>query len=161
MPWMSENGVAQLRSLKREGSVRASVPPNPPTSRSDCVLTQSQETLWPLRAALLWGNIHACWAGGQRPTSPHDAPATYQPKITKTHTHTLLFNYWYCIDLDSFAGTKKLNSSLDLWTLNVWLPELGAAFRNHDVTVMLVNPPPERPFLASHTRWRADVTSVF
>lgn len=92
-------------------------PPNPPTSRSDCVLTQSQETLWPLRAALLWGNTHARWAGVQRPTSPHDAPATYQPKITKKHTHTLLFNYWYCIDLDVFAGTKK--AQFKSWPLNL------------------------------------------
>lgn len=162
MPRMSESGLAQLRSLKREGSVRASVPPQPPDQQVWlCSYTKSGNAL--AFESRLVVRKHTCTLGWR----PAADLATRRPRHLSaknnqnTHTHTLLFNYWYCIDLDVFAGTKKLNSSLDLWTLNVWLPELGAAFRNHDVTVMLVNPPPEWPFSASHTRWCADVTSVF
>lgn len=163
MPRMSENGLAQLRSLKREGSVRASVPPNPPDQQVWlCSYTKSGNAL--AFESRLVVRKHTCMLGWR----PAADLATRRPRHLSaknnqnTHTHT-----HYCLIIDivliwtSLRGQKKLNSSLDLWTLNVWLPELGAAFRNHDVTVMLVNPPPERPFSAPHTRWRADMTSVF
>lgn len=131
--------LAQItKESQRERSVHLSVPSATQPSQNlpippDCVLIQSQETLWPLRAALLWGNTHARRAHVQGPTLLHNTPATtYQPKITQIHT-------CYCLVIDIVLIGKKAHSSRDLWSFNVRLQKPGSAFRNHDVAAMLLN----------------------
>lgn len=100
----------QNRRRNTVGTCPSTRPPPPPCpsstsspspSSSDCVPIQSQETVWPLRAALLWGNpLHA---GLTSRASPNSLP------LLHPHSH-----------LHQHGGRQSKHSQFKLFSTLLW-----------------------------------------
>ncbi len=107
--------------------IRPSTRP-PPSSpcRLDCVLIQSQETVWPLRAALLWGNaLHAGLTSRAEPQHTTQAvspptPLLHQPSDLNTHRHDSLL-LWVFLLLNVLIYMMAQIKILYLWFISLFV----------------------------------------